>query len=121
MTSIAPTPPGRGGTAPPPAPARLRARDAALRRTRVAIAAIAAGAVGLCGAFSVVAAQAFKGHPARTATPARRAPAVSVPGPQAIPSIANDPAPLQPPSQPPAAETQPAPPQAPPQQASGGS
>jgi hypothetical protein len=39
-----------------------RARDAARRRSRAIIAGIAAGAVALSGLFSVVAAQAFKGH-----------------------------------------------------------
>jgi hypothetical protein len=108
---------------PPAEPDRLRARDAALRRMRVMTAGIAAGAVGLCGAFSVVAAQAFKGHTPRKAAPAQRvrAPRVSVPGPQTVPSIADDPAPLQPPSQPPAAEAAPPAQAAPPQQASGGS
>ena len=41
---------------------RVRLRDTALRRTKVLIAGIAAAAVALSGLFSVVAAQAFKGH-----------------------------------------------------------
>jgi hypothetical protein len=101
-------------------------RDAALRRTRAIVAGVAAAAVGLSGALSVVAAQAFKGHPQPSApSPAKaadrsRAPRVSVPRPQRIPSIDGRPAPLQPPAQPPAAQdTQPAP--APEPQVSGGS
>ncbi len=105
-------------------------RDAALRRTRAIVAGVAAAAVGLSGALSVVAAQAFKGHSQRPAlSPAlvardadpSRAPRVSVPRPQRIPSIDGQPAPLQPPEQPPAAtqDTQPAP--APEPQVSGGS
>src|SRR6476661_1820485 len=77
--------------------ARSHKRDKALRRTRALIA---------------VAAQAFKGHPQRSASPTpavakssdRPRPArVNVPGPQSVPSIAGQPAPLQPPAQPPAA------------------
>jgi hypothetical protein len=90
------------------------------------IAGVAAGAVGLSGLLSVVAAQAFKGHPQRVgATTMRpqsvRARRVSVPGPEAVPSIAGEPAPLQPPAQPPAAATQPPPAPAPEPQVSGGS
>jgi hypothetical protein len=97
-------------------PARVRARDAALRHTRGIVAGIAAGAVVLSGAFSVVAAHAFKGHPQRGAT------AVSgsrVPSPEAVPPIAGDPAPLEPPAQPPAAAVPE--PSAPEPQVSGGS
>lgn len=91
-----------------------RARDAAIRRTRAIIAGVAAGAVGLSGLLSAVAAQAFKGHAQRTASSATavakpahrsRTPRVSVPRPQPIPSIAGQPTPLQPPAQPPAAAT----------------
>ena len=120
-----------GGADPRHQPGRLRARDAGLRRTRAIVAGVAAGAVGLSGLLSVVAAQAFKGHPqratttrAKTQTHTRaRAPSVSVPGPQSVPSIAGDPAPLQPPAQPPAAATpQPSAPEpAPEPQTSGGS
>jgi hypothetical protein len=106
---------------------RIRRRDRALRRTHAIVAAVAAGAVGLSGLASVVAAQAFKGHQKTTPAPARaQRPRASqqrahVPGPQAIPPIAGEPAPLQPPSQPPAAQT-PAPAPAPPApQVSGGS
>ena len=54
-----------------------RARDAAIRRTKMIIAGIAAGAVALSGLFSVVAAQAFKGHQpgSVTATSAEDVPA----------------------------------------------
>ena len=78
-------------------------RDAALRRTRAIVAGVAAAAVGLSGALSVVAAQAFKGHPQRSgpspvpvakAGDRSRAPRVSVPRPQGIPSIDGQPAPL---------------------------
>jgi hypothetical protein len=78
-----------------------------MRVTRWLVAGTAAGAVGASGALSVVAAHAFKGHP-RRATPvasapraAPRTPTVHVPRPQAIPAIANDPAPLRAPAQPP--------------------
>lgn len=87
----------------------MRERDAALRRTRVMIAGVAAGAVGVSGLLSVVAAQAFKGRPQRVAghtwAHAAPVPRTHVPGPQAIPPIAGAPAPLQPPAQPPAAPT----------------
>ncbi|HET8953215.1 MAG TPA: hypothetical protein VFN44_22025, partial [Solirubrobacteraceae bacterium] len=107
------------------------ARDAALRRTRAIVAGVAAAAVGLSGALSAVAAQAFKGHPQRSApspglvaktADRSRTPRVSVPRPQAIPSIDGQPAPLQPPAQPPASaqDTQPAP-AVPEPQVSGGS
>jgi len=92
-----------------PQSARARARDAALRRTRAIVVGVTAGAVALSGVFSVVAAHAFKGrqlHAATaTATPASDAARPSgrrVPGPDAVPPIAGDPAPLQPPEQPPA-------------------
>ena len=110
--------------------ARSHTRDKALRRTRALVAGAAAGAVGLSGVLSAVAAQAFKGHPHRSASPPAavattadrsRTARVHVPGPQSVPSIAGQPAPLQPPAQPPAA-AQPAPsaPSAP-SQVSGGS
>jgi hypothetical protein len=102
-----------------------------LRRTRAIVAGVAAAAVGLSGALSVVAAQAFKGHPQRLAPSpvpvakagdSARTPGVSVPRPQPIPSIEGQPAPLQPPEQPPAAtQTQPAPAPVPEPQVSGGS
>jgi hypothetical protein len=94
-----------------------RARDAAIRRTRMVIAGIAAGAVALSGLFSVVAAQAFKGHQqgAATATAAADAPAPTPPPAGA------DPAPLQPPAQPPAASRTPDAAPAPQPQVSGGS
>jgi hypothetical protein len=108
--------------------ARTRSRDLMLRHTRTAIAAVAAGAVGLSGLFSVVAAQAFKGHGARSAGPIRSRPAatsrtagVHVPPPQRIPAIAGELAPLQPPAQPPAAAAPAPAPAAPAPQVSGGS
>jgi hypothetical protein len=88
------------------------------------IAGATAGAVALSGALSVVAAQAFKGHaqptskpPATTTRHARpRTARVHVPGPQSVPAIAGQPAPLQPPAAAPApAQPQPAAPAAPPQ------
>jgi hypothetical protein len=107
-------------------------RDAALRRTRAVIVGVAAAAVGLSGALSAVAAQAFKGHPQRSAlspgvvakAPDRsRTPRVSVPGPQRIPAIDGQPAPLEPPAQPPTAtqDIPPAPAPVPEPQVSGGS
>lgn len=112
--------------------AARHARDAALRRTRAVIVGAAAAAVGLSGALSEVAAQAFQGHPqhsepsrvpATTAAGRAHAPRVSVPRPQRIPAIDGQPAPLQPPAEPPAAtqDTQPAPAPAPEPQVSGGS
>ena len=98
--------------------ARRRRRDAALRRTRAVVAAVAAGAVTLSGLLSVVAAHAFKGHARVTTAAARQPLSTDVPGPDAIPSIAGDPAPLQPPAQPPAATP---PPTATEPQVSGGS
>jgi hypothetical protein len=109
--------------------ARLRARDAAVRRTRAIVVGVAAGAVALSGIFSVVAANAFKGRRPRAATAKATATATSsgatsgrrVPGPDSVPPIAGDPAPLQPPAQPPATPVpQPAAP-APAPQVSGGS
>lgn len=104
---------------------RVRRRDLALRRSRGLVAGVAAAAVGLSGLASVVAAQAFRGHQRRAPVPApvqrARTPHVRVPGPDRIPSIAGDPASLQPPAQPPApAPTVPAP-SAPAPQVSGGS
>jgi hypothetical protein len=99
---------------------RLRARDAAVRRTRAIVVGVAAGAVGLSGVFSVMAAHAFKGRQPRAAS-ATSADAVPsgrrVPGPDAVPPISGDPAPLQPPATP----TQQAPSPAPAPQVSGGS
>ncbi len=101
--------------------ARLRARDAAVRRTRAIFVGVVAGAVGLSGVFSVVAAHAFKGRQGRATTARARPSERRVPGPDAVPRIAGDPAPLQPPAQPPATPTpQPESP-APAPQVSGGS
>jgi len=94
---------------------RVRVRDTALRRTKVLIAGIAATAVALSGLFSVVAAQAFKGHQQAGTTAAR----TDDGGSPGVPSTAEDPAPLQPPAQPPAASN-PQPSDSPPQ-VSGGS
>jgi hypothetical protein len=103
---------------------RLRARDAAVRRTRAIVVGVAAGAVGLSGVFSVVAAHAFKGRQQGAATAASadaRTSGRRVPGPDIVPPIAGDPAPLQPPAQPPATPVpQPVSP-APAPQVSGGS
>jgi hypothetical protein len=104
--------------------AQLRARDAAVRRTRAIVVGVAAGAVGLSGVFSVVAAHAFKGRQPRAATSASadaRPSGRRVPAPDAVPPIARDPAPLQPPAQPPATPTPQAPSPAPAPQVSGGS
>lgn len=99
----------------------MRARDAALRRTRALIVGVAAGAVALSGLLSVVAAQAFKGHTA-TAAPATQSDGTSVPGPQSIPQAqGDDAAPLQPPAQPPAASDPQSSAPAPEPQVSGGS
>jgi hypothetical protein len=92
----------------PRAGERVWRRDVALRRTRQAVAGVAVAAVGLSGFVSVVAARAFKGRPHGTPTPSpapaqpARTPRVHVPAPDRIPSIAGDPAPLEPPAQPPA-------------------
>jgi hypothetical protein len=101
----------------PPVPNPTR-RDASLRRTRALAWGLGAAAAGLTAAFSAVAAHAFKGHDgkraqantARVRTAPRR---VSVPGPQSVPRIADDPAPLAPPPDPPAAAPPPAPEPAP--------
>ena len=85
--------------------ARLRTRDAAVRRTRAIVAGVAAGAVALSGACSALAAHAFKGHATAPPRRPRRRRTVHVPGPQTVPPIAGDPAPLQPPAEPPAAAT----------------
>jgi hypothetical protein len=101
--------------------ARVLARDLAVRRTRGIVIGVAAGAVALSGVFSVVAAQAFKGHSQRPApTSPEPATGMTVPGPDHIPSISGDPAPLQPPEQPPTAAPQTTAP-APEPQVSGGS
>ncbi len=92
--------------------ARVRARDTAVRRTRAIVVGVAAGAVGLSGVFSVVAARAFKGRSApvaKVATADTRETVARVPGPDSVPPIAGDPAPLQPPAQPPAATPVPQP------------
>ena len=74
--------------------------------------------MALSGLLSVVAAQAFTGHPQPTVTVTDTAPAstsrVPVPGPEDVPPIAGDPAPLQPPAQPPAAPIPAGAPEAPP-------
>src|SRR6478672_4294846 len=84
-------------------------RDGAVRRTRRVTRMVIAGAAGLSGLFSVVAAEAFKGHAsAKPRATAQVGP--SVPAPQHVPTIA--PAPrhrLKPPSTPPSAAA-PAPP-----------
>lgn len=79
-------------------------RDRRLQRVRAASWALGAAAAGLTGAFSVVAAHAFKGHhggTSETARASRSAPApaaaVHVPPPQHVPAIAGAPA-LQPPA-----------------------
>jgi hypothetical protein len=106
------------------ATARVWRRDVALRRSRQLVAGVAVAAVGLSGLVSVVAARAFKGRqrgaPARAPVQRARTPRVQVPAPDRIPSIAGDPAPLQPPAQTPAPPPVPAP-TAPPPQVSGGS
>jgi hypothetical protein len=78
---------------------RLRARDAAIRRTRMIIAAVAASAVALSGLFAGVAAQAFKGHQPGAATAPQSGDAAA----PAQPASDEDTGPLQPPSQPPSA------------------
>ncbi|MEP6953930.1 MAG: hypothetical protein ABI950_07720 [Solirubrobacteraceae bacterium] len=100
------------------------ARDAALRRTRRVTRLIVVATAGLSGTFSVVAAQAFKGH----APPkAGRAPAVeptaTAPAPDHVPAIApTRHRRLRAPSAPPAAAPAPAPaPPPPPPVVSGGS
>lgn len=100
-----------------------RRRDQGLRRARAIVAGVAVGAVGASGMVAVVAAQAFKGRPrsVATATAAQPLNAARVPGPQAVPSIAGDPAPLRPPAQPPAAPSPTPAPSAPAPQVSGGS
>lgn len=97
------------------------ARDAALRRTRRVARVLVVGAAALSGLFSVVAAQAFKGHgkagagaaggavASAGATASRRA-TVAVAPPQRVPSIAPPQAALQPPASAPApAQQTPAP------------
>jgi hypothetical protein len=114
---------------PPPGPAR---RDRALRRVRVVSWAAGLAAAGLTGAFSAVAAHAFKGHSGGKAREAaavtrmhRPRARVAVPPPQNVPAIAGDQASLQPPGAPPQAappQQAPAPQeQAPPPVSSGGS
>ena len=88
-------------------------RDQLLRGVRVARWTAGLGAAGLTAAFAVAAAHAFKGHDghAKVAGPPPRTPAaharVTVPGPDQVPSIADDGS-LQPPDQ---APQQAAPPQ----------
>ena len=73
-------------------------RDRLVQGVRAARWATGLGAAGLTAAFSVAAANAFKGHDGRKATTAgtaRHATAaaqrrVSVPGPDRVPSIASD-------------------------------
>ncbi len=104
--------------------ARLRARDVAVQRTRAIVVVIVAAAVGLSGVFSVVAARAFKGRQVGAAPAASAGTQPSgrrVPGPDAVPRIAGDPAPLEPPAQPPAAPTPQTQSPAPAPQVSGGS
>jgi outer membrane biosynthesis protein TonB len=89
-------------------------RDRALRRVRRGTWAIGAGTAGLATTLSVVSAHAFKGHShgaAPAPAPKQRQPLrrVAVPGPQHVPAIAHNPAPLQPPSAPPSATPAPAP------------
>jgi hypothetical protein len=96
---------------------RVRLRDSALRRTKVLVAGIAAGAVALSGLFSVVAAQAFKGHQQAGSTAAT----TDDGGAQAVPPTSHDPAPLRPPAQPPAASDRQPSGSAPQPQVSGGS
>src|SRR5881398_2875 len=68
-------------------------RDRMLQGVRVARWTAGLGAAGLTAAFSVAAANAFKGHDGRTAVKApgvRHATThVSVPGPEAVPSISS--------------------------------
>lgn len=111
-----------------------RARDAMLVRVRAVNAVVAVVAAGATAAVSVAAAHAFKGHDGRrrvhrvaVAPRPRHSRAITVPGPERIPSIAGTPPPppLAAPAQPPAAATPtpapaPAPAQAPPE-TSGGS
>lgn len=79
-------------------------RDQLLRGVRVARWTAGLGAAALTAAFSVAAAHAFKGHNGHAKVV--RAPAtharVTVPGPDQVPSIANDGS-LQPPQQAPQA------------------
>jgi len=81
---------------------RTRARDVALRRTRMIIAAVAATAVALSGLFAGVAAQAFKGHQQNTAT----TPAAGDEAAPEQPAAGEDASPLQPPAQAPSASGQ---------------
>lgn len=96
---------------------RLRARDAAIRRSRMIIAGVAASAVALSGLFAGVAAHAFKAHQQGTAaaTPASDA------GAPAQPTAGDGPGPLQPPSEPPSASRPQASAPQPEPQVSGGS
>jgi hypothetical protein len=103
-------------------------RDQLVQRVRAARWVAGVGAAGLTAAFSVAAANAFKGHDGRKAT-AGAAPQqttktktrhVTVPAPDKVPSIASDGS-LQPPAQspqaaPPAQQQAPAQPQQVPQQ-----
>jgi hypothetical protein len=100
-------------------------RDRALRQVRVLRWGIGLGAAGLTAACSVVAANAFKGHDGTSLeavrTPAHHGRRLRVPGPERIPAIGNDPAPLAPPSAPPAAAPSQPPPAPAPETVSGGS
>lgn len=112
----------------PSAPHR---RDRSLRRVRALGWGLGLGAAGLTAWCSVVAANAFKGHdgsaPEAVRAPAHHGRRVAVPGPERVPAISNDPAPLAPPSAPPAAAPRQAPPAPqpapapPPEAVSGGS
>jgi hypothetical protein len=96
-------------------------RDQLVQRVRAARWAAGVGAAGLTAAFSVAAANAFKGHDGRKAstaaapkqTPKAGTRHVTVPAPDSVPSIASDGS-LQPPEDAPQAappQQQAAPPQ----------
>jgi hypothetical protein len=82
----------------------MRARDGMLARVRTVKVLVAVAAAAATASLSVAAAHAFKGHDGHkrlqraTATPRRThpAPAVNVPGPEHVPSIAGTPPPPQP-------------------------
>jgi len=103
-------------------------RDQLVQRVRAARWVAGVGAAGLTAAFSVAAANAFKGHDGRKAATGAAPPQatkaktrhVTVPAPDKVPSIASDGS-LQPPQQapqaaPPAQQQAPAQPQQVPQQ-----
>lgn len=117
---------------PPPHPLSPAGRDRALRRIRTVHRIAGVTVAGATAGLSLLASHAFKGHagnasaatvPAVVTAPTPR-PAVQVPPPEAVPAIAGDPAPLEPPPaapqpSPQAAVPEPAP--APPPVVSGGS